>query len=62
MPLSQSGHLPANTDRSSGERGRLRSIATFSAFFPGGDVTSLLFGFDAAGKITGVGVGGMAGD
>jgi hypothetical protein len=30
--------------------------------FPRGDVTSLLFGFDTAGKVTGVGVGGMAGD
>jgi hypothetical protein len=30
--------------------------------FPRGDATSLLFGFDAEGKITGVGVGGMAGD
>jgi hypothetical protein len=30
--------------------------------FPRGDATSLLFGFDTAGKITGVGVGGMAGD
>jgi hypothetical protein len=30
--------------------------------FPRGDATSLLFGFDAAGQITGVGVGGMAGD
>jgi hypothetical protein len=30
--------------------------------FPRGDATSLLFGFDAAGKISGVGVGGMAGD
>ena len=30
--------------------------------FPRGDATSLLFGFDAAGKITGVAVGGMAGD
>jgi hypothetical protein len=30
--------------------------------FSRGDATSLLFGFDAAGKITGVGVGGMAGD
>jgi hypothetical protein len=30
--------------------------------FPRGDATTLLFGFDAAGKITGVGVGGMAGD
>ena len=30
--------------------------------FPRGDATSLLFGFDAAGKVTGVGIGGMAGD
>jgi hypothetical protein len=30
--------------------------------FPRGDATSLLFGFDAAGKVTGVGVGSMAGD
>jgi hypothetical protein len=29
--------------------------------FPRGDATSLLFSFDAAGRITGVGVGGMAG-
>jgi hypothetical protein len=30
--------------------------------FPRGDATSMLFGFDKAGKITGVGIGGMAGD
>ncbi len=30
--------------------------------FPRGDATSLLFGFDAAGKITGIAVGGLAGD
>ena len=30
--------------------------------FPRGDATSLLFGFDAAGKVTGIAVGGMAGD
>ena len=30
--------------------------------FPRGDATSLLFGFDAAGKITGVTPGAMAGD
>jgi hypothetical protein len=30
--------------------------------FPRGDATTLLFGFDPAGKITGVGVGGLAGD
>jgi hypothetical protein len=35
--------------------GRLLSGAAAAA-------TTLLFGFDAASKITGVGVGGMAGD
>jgi hypothetical protein len=30
--------------------------------FPRGDAASLLFGFDTAGKITGVGVESMAGD
>jgi len=30
--------------------------------FPRGDAASLLFGFDQAGKITGVGLLGMAGD
>ena len=30
--------------------------------FPRGDATSLLFGFDTEGKITGVGVESMAGD
>jgi hypothetical protein len=30
--------------------------------FPRGDATTPLFGFDAAGKITAVGVGRLAGD
>ena len=30
--------------------------------FPRGDATSVLFGFDAAGKITGIAVESMAGD
>ena len=30
--------------------------------FPRGDATSILFGFDQTGKITGVAVGGVAGD
>jgi len=29
---------------------------------PRGDAASLLFGFDSEGKITGIGVEGMAGD
>jgi hypothetical protein len=30
--------------------------------FPRGDATSLMLGFDAAGEITGIAVGGIAGD
>ena len=30
--------------------------------FPRGDAASVLFGFDAAGKITGIAITGMAGD
>jgi hypothetical protein len=39
-----------------------QTFAVVKFVFPRGDATSLLFGFDAAGKITGVAVGGMAGD
>jgi hypothetical protein len=44
--------------RKSGEQ----TLYVVKFVFPRGDATTLLFGFDAAGKITGVGVGGMAGD
>ncbi|MGH6812128.1 MAG: hypothetical protein ACREDM_07200 [Methylocella sp.] len=33
-----------------------------SAFGPRGDAASLLFGFNAEGKITGIGIMSMAGD
>jgi hypothetical protein len=39
-----------------------QTFAIVKFVFPRGDATSLLFGFDAAGKVTGVAVGGMAGD
>jgi hypothetical protein len=39
-----------------------QAFAIVKFVFPRGDATSLLFGFDAAGKITGIAVGGMAGD
>jgi hypothetical protein len=39
-----------------------QTFAIVKFVFPRGDATSLLFGFDAAGKITGVAVGGIAGD
>ena len=39
-----------------------QTFAVVKFVFPRGDATSLMFGFDAADKITGVAVGGMAGD
>jgi hypothetical protein len=39
-----------------------QTFAIVKFVFPRGDATSLLFGFDDAGKITGVAVGGIAGD
>jgi hypothetical protein len=39
-----------------------QTFAIVKFVFPRGDATSLLFGFDAAGKVTGIAVGGMAGD
>jgi hypothetical protein len=39
-----------------------QTFATIKFVFPRGDATSLMFGFDAAGEITGIAVGGMAGD
>src|SRR5208282_5515841 len=39
-----------------------QSFTVLKFVFPRGDATSLLFGFDAAGKITGVAPGGLAGD
>jgi|HubBroStandDraft_3_1064219.scaffolds.fasta_scaffold1067677_2 hypothetical protein len=38
------------------------SLIRSSTAFSRGDATSLLFGFDAQGKITGIAVGGLAGD
>ncbi len=39
-----------------------QTFAVVKFVFPRGDATSLLFGFDAAGRITGVAVGALAGD
>ena len=39
-----------------------QTFAVLKFVFPRGDATSLLFGFDAAGKITGVAPSGIAGD
>ena len=42
-------------------KGSEQTFDTVKFVFPRGDATSLLFGFDADGKITGIAVGGMAG-
>jgi hypothetical protein len=39
-----------------------QTFTTIKFVFPRGDATSLMFGFDAAGEITGIAIGGMAGD
>ena len=39
-----------------------QTFAVLKFVFPRGDATSLLFGFDTAGRITGVAPGGIAGD
>jgi hypothetical protein len=39
-----------------------QTFSTIKFVFPRGDATSLMFGFDGAGEITGIAVGGMAGD
>jgi hypothetical protein len=60
--LNEYGASPLRAEivqtRKSGEQ----TFYVMKFVFPRGDATSLLFGFDAASKITGVGVGGMAGD
>jgi hypothetical protein len=43
-------------------KGGEQTLYTVKFVFPRGDATSLLFGFDAEGKITGIAVGGLAGD
>jgi len=39
-----------------------QTFAIVKFVFPRGDATSLLFGLDPQGKITGIAVGGIAGD
>jgi hypothetical protein len=60
--LNEYGASPLRAEivltRKSGEQ----TFYVVKFIFPRGDATSLLFGFDAGGKVTGVGVGGMAGD
>ena len=60
--LNRYGASPLRAEIVKTEKEGDQTLTTIKFVFPRGDATSLLFGFDAAGKITGVAVGGMAGD
>ena len=60
--LNRYGAAPLRAEIVQTKKDGEQTFTVLKFVFPRGDATSLLFGFDAAGKITGVAVGGMAGD
>lgn len=60
--LDQYGAAPLHAEIVQTRKIGEQSFYVVKFVFPRGDATTLLFGFDPAGKITGVGVGGLAGD
>ncbi len=60
--LNRYGAAPLRAEIVQSKKVGDQTFAMVKFVFPRGDATSLLFGFNAAGKITGVAVGGMAGD
>ena len=60
--LNKYGAAPLRAEIVKTQKEGDQTFAIVKFVFPRGDATSLMFGFDAAGKITGVAVGGMAGD
>ncbi len=60
--LNEYGAPPLRAEIVQTKKEREQTFYVLKFVFPRGDATSLLFGFDAAGKITGIAVGGMAGD
>jgi len=60
--LNRYGAAPLRAEIVQSKKDGEQTFYVLKFVFPRGDATSLLFGFDAAGKITGVAVGGMAGD
>jgi hypothetical protein len=60
--LNAYGAAPLRAEIVQSKKDGDETFATIKFVFPRGDATSLMFGFDAAGKITGVAVGAMAGD
>jgi hypothetical protein len=60
--LNQYGATPLRSEIVQTRKIDQQTFYIMKFVFPRGDATSLVFGFDTAGKITGIGVGGMAGD
>jgi hypothetical protein len=60
--LNKYGAAPLRAEIVQTKKDGDQTFAIVKFVFPRGDATSLLFGFDDAGKITGVAAGGMAGD
>jgi len=60
--LNRYGAAPLRAEIVQSKKEGDQTFAMVKFVFPRGDATSLLFGFDAAGKITGVALGGLAGD
>jgi len=60
--LNQYGASPIRAEIMQKRSGDNQTLYQVKLVFPRGDATSLLFGFDAEGKITGVAIMSMAGD
>jgi hypothetical protein len=60
--LTRYGAVPLRAEIVQTKTDGEQTFTVLKFVFPRGDATSLLFGFDAAGKITGVAPGGLAGD
>lgn len=60
--LNRYGAVPLRAEIVQTKKEGDQTFTILKFVFPRGDATSLLFGFDPAGKITGIAVGGIAGD
>ena len=60
--LNRYGALPLRAEVMKNRMVENQTLYLVKFIFPRGDATSLLFGFDTEGKITGIGVESMAGD
>jgi hypothetical protein len=60
--LNRYGAAPLRAEIVQAKKDGGQNFYVLKFVFPRGDATSLLFGFDSAGKITGVALGGLAGD